>query len=79
MFKHTESIASRVDKVVKSTIETRGETWLISLTYGECNDFAEQVRRQVSYVGTTLNEVRFETVARCIRYHKRKIRAKLGK
>ena len=76
MFKSTDSVAKRVNTVIQSTIEIRGENWLVSLGYAECNDFAEAVRRQVSYTGTHLNECRFETVARYVRQHKARIRAK---
>lgn len=76
-FKATQSIASRVNRVIQSHIETRGEVWLVNLGYAECNDFAQLVVDQVSYVGTHKEFIRFETVARYVRSTKAMIRRKL--
>lgn len=73
-FKKTQSVAFRVNEVIKSHIETRGENWLLGLGYMECNDYAQSV---VSLIGALSGDyVRFETVARYIRQHKSRIRVK---
>lgn len=78
MFKSTDSISKRVNSVIKTDIELRGETWLVNLTYGECNDYAQKVVYQCEMLFSLSREhVRFETVARYIRQHKARIRAKI--
>lgn len=76
-FSKASSIASRVNSIIKSDIESRGETWLVCLGYADCNDYAQSVVDRASYIGTTKEHVRFETVARYVRTTKAQIRAKL--
>lgn len=73
-FNKSDSVAKRVNEVIKSHIETRGETWLVSLGYAECNDYAQSVVSLI--MGLSGDYVRFETVARYIRQHKARIRTK---
>lgn len=73
-FKKSDSVAKRVNEVIKSHIETRGETWLVSLGYAECNDYAQSVVSLI--MGLSGDYVRFETVARYIRNHKSSIRTR---
>lgn len=73
-FKKSSSIASRVNEVIKSHIETRGESWLLGLGYGPSNDYAQSVVSLI--MGLSGEYVRFETVARYIRQHKARIRTK---
>lgn len=73
-FKKTQSVSFRVNEVIKSHIETRGENWLVSLGYGPSNDYAQSVVSLI--MGLSGDYVRFETVARYIRDHKARIRAK---
>lgn len=73
-FKPSDSLAKKVNKVIVSHIETRGEKWFVSLGYGASNDFAESITNLI--MGLTGEYTRFETVARYIRVHKARIRAK---
>lgn len=73
-FEKKDSMAEKVNKVIQSHVETRGEKWLVSLGYGPSNDFAQSVTNLI--MGLTGEYVRFETVARYIRQHKARIRAK---
>lgn len=75
-FKSADSVSKRVNAVIKSTIETRGESWLLGLGYMECNDFAQLVVDQVSYTSGYKEHIRFETVARYVRQHKSAIRTR---
>lgn len=78
-FKKNQTIASRVQAIINSDVESRSETWLISLGYADCNDYAQSVVNRVSCTDTGLEHIRFETVARYVRTTKSKIRAKLDK
>lgn len=74
-FSKTQSVSKRVHEVVKSHIDTRGEAWLLSLGYQDCNDYAELVRTTVSQC-SGFEHIRFETVARYIRQTKSSIKAR---
>jgi hypothetical protein len=74
-FSKTQTVSYRVNEVVKSHVETRGEAWLLALGYQDCNDYAEMVRSIVSQ-SSGFEHVRFETVARNIRSIKSRIKAK---
>jgi len=63
------TIKARVEKLVKSHIESKGTPWILSLSIGECNDYAESV--------AAILECRYETVARRIRELKAKYRREL--
>ena len=69
-----QSIATQVKQVIKSHIETKGESWLVSLGYGPSNDYAQSVVGLIQSLTGTY--VRFETVARYVRTEKARIRAK---
>jgi hypothetical protein len=70
-----QSIGTQVKEVVKSHIETRGETWLITLGYAASNDYAQSVVGIIQAL--TGQYTRFETVARYIRKQKAVIRSKV--
>lgn len=72
-FKSTQSVAERVNKILDSHIEIKGESWLLKLGYADCNDYAEQVRQIVSFSSNN-EHIRFETVARYIRQRKAALR-----
>lgn len=72
--KASDSIAKQVNAILTSHIETKGENWLVSLGYGPSNDYAQSVVSLI--MGLTGCYVRFETVARYVRQHKARIRAK---
>jgi hypothetical protein len=74
-FSKTQYVSTRVNEIVKSHVETRGENWLLALGYQECNDYAELVRTTVSQC-SGFEHIRFETVARYVRQYKARLRKK---
>lgn len=76
-FSKNNTIASRVQSIIKSDIEARSEEWLVGLGYADCNDYAQTVVGRASYTPNGIEHVRFETVARYVRTSKASIRAKL--
>ena len=73
-FKSTTTIKSRIESVVRSHVEIRGEAWLLQMGYETCNDYAAQVTELVKFASNN-EHIRFETVARCIRAYKVRIKA----
>lgn len=77
-FSKTSTIAHRVNTIIKADIERRSKGWLIGLGYQDCNDYAQTVVNRASFCINGFEHVRFETVARYIRSHKKAIRAELA-
>lgn len=69
-----QNIGQQVRAIVKSHVETNGESWLVTLGYQASNDYAQSVVGLISAL--TGQYTRFETVARYIRVEKSRIRAK---
>lgn len=75
-FKGTDKLSFRVNTIVTSHIEAKGEAWLAAMGYAESNDYALSVTQLVSFASHN-EHIRFETVARYIRQQKSAIRKKL--
>lgn len=78
-FSKIAPISSRVYGIVKTDVESKGASWLLTLGAGDCNDYAETVRVRASLATNGIDHVRFETVARYIRQYKVKLAAQQPK
>ena len=74
-FNSIKTVKANVLDAIRGHVAIRGETWLLTLGYAACNDFAQLVANEVSVKSGYYT--RFETVARYIRAEKASIRSKI--